>query len=204
MNKKPLHSITPLERKNLQICAAIARSCGDCHVCCDVFQIDELHKACWTPCIHCDNGCKIHKSRPKVCRLWFCYWALKQLPETCRPDKCGFIIECSQHPGKKVLTIWETMPGTFNQKSREITEIALYLLKKFNHKDLIWNRYGCKLVNNSNGSLKGGYCSIKKDGIDFHYYIEPGEVPDKALYTHYHSPIVELGLVINDPSIIAQ
>jgi hypothetical protein len=184
MTNKPPCVYTPEEKECIKANAAIARECGGCHVCCQALAIEELHKECWTLCTHCDQGCQIYKDRPKSCRLWYCYWALKYLPETYRPDKCGFLIEGRKNLGNKAICIWETIPGTFKQKNLEIIEPALKILKRFNLKDLTWIRYGIKIKNNGNGLPEGKLLSIKKNDIDFHYYLEPDEI----ICTHYYNP----------------
>lgn len=73
------------------------RECGECSVCCNVVSIDDpdLVKL---PRIDCANlrpegGCSIHKTRPEICRNWFCMWRyLPQLNDDWRPDKKGIMV----------------------------------------------------------------------------------------------------------------
>ena len=52
------------------------RSCGTCTLCCKVFPVPDLAKPAGKWCQHCQpgKGCRIHETRPEVCRKFFCGW----------------------------------------------------------------------------------------------------------------------------------
>ena len=72
------------------------RECGDCTVCCTVPTIDQpgIQKPAGATCRHCDHGCRIHQTRPDVCRQYFCAWRRMEIfSEDWRPDRCGVFSE---------------------------------------------------------------------------------------------------------------
>lgn len=52
------------------------RDCGDCTLCCKVFDVPVLDKPSGRWCQHCQpgRGCGIHATRPQYCRDFFCLW----------------------------------------------------------------------------------------------------------------------------------
>jgi len=88
------------------------KQCGPCNMCCIVLKIDDnkLKKEADTPCKHLspEKGCSIYADRPETCRNWLCAWmAIPGLPNTLRPDKCGFVIRPSDSPFEYTLTASE-------------------------------------------------------------------------------------------------
>ena len=72
------------------------RECGDCTVCCTVPTIDQpgIQKQAGATCRHCDHGCRIHDTRPEVCRQYFCGWRQMEIfGEEWRPDRSGVFSE---------------------------------------------------------------------------------------------------------------
>jgi hypothetical protein len=68
--------------------------CGECTLCCDLFEIKWLNKPINTKCIYCDKGCKIYDSKPKECTDFNCmYIQVENISEDLRPDKCKVIFE---------------------------------------------------------------------------------------------------------------
>ena len=80
------------------------RECGDCVVCCEALKIDTpaLSKPAGTLCRHSSgHGCKIHETRPDICRAWFCGWRrIAAMPEAARPDRSGLLVslDFNRHP----------------------------------------------------------------------------------------------------------
>lgn len=72
------------------------RDCGECGLCCKVFEFAELSKPAGVWCQHhrSRKGCSIHESRPQTCRLFFCTWILRpeEFGEDWRPDIAGFLM----------------------------------------------------------------------------------------------------------------
>jgi len=80
------------------------RTCGECQVCCEYFQIPELDKPRGAKCRHqCDKGCAIwgQDSRPKRCNEFRCGWLSGQVgqDERHRPDRSGVMLMDVQLPG---------------------------------------------------------------------------------------------------------
>ena len=72
------------------------RECGDCMVCCTVPTIDQpaIQKPAGATCRHCEHGCRIHETRPEVCRQYFCAWRRMAIfSEDWRPDRSGVFSE---------------------------------------------------------------------------------------------------------------
>jgi hypothetical protein len=74
------------------------RECGSCTLCCKALKIDvpELKKLAAVLCDHCTEGlrCNIYKTRPEVCRGWYCGWRrMRYLGDDWRPDRCGVLID---------------------------------------------------------------------------------------------------------------
>ena len=74
------------------------KKCGSCNQCCISLTINEpgLQKEADIACanLSSDKGCSIYADRPQVCRGFQCGWiTLPKLPNSFRPDKCGFMID---------------------------------------------------------------------------------------------------------------
>lgn len=80
--------------------------CDGCTACCKVLPIDsrlgrlkdevEKHTIIvkeGVQCSYCDNGCTIHKERPRICRTFDCVYIQDGYDESLRPDKSGVIFE---------------------------------------------------------------------------------------------------------------
>jgi len=73
------------------------RECGSCGVCCKIPFIDDeaLQKPPGALCVNFDKvaGCKIYRTRPQVCRDYYCGWRMMpNLDDDWRPDKSGVFI----------------------------------------------------------------------------------------------------------------
>ncbi len=70
------------------------RECDGCTVCCTVKSIDELHKPTFTRCPNdCGGACAIYGKHPASCQAYSCLWLKEKLPEECKPDKCGVMLD---------------------------------------------------------------------------------------------------------------
>jgi hypothetical protein len=112
-----------------------ARSCGDCRVCCTLFEIPEVKKDLNSPCRHESRnpsapGCKIYAHRPQVCRTFECAWKLGLGTNRDRPDRLGIMLyTINLEDGLPGLAIVEAHPGAFQTK-RVRDMIALYQARK--------------------------------------------------------------------------
>lgn len=80
-----------------------ARSCGDCHACCQFPAIDELSKPAGVLCSHVvDEACEIYAERPAPCRAYTCLWIEGEFEEPHRPKDLGLVLDhplaLEQHP----------------------------------------------------------------------------------------------------------
>ena len=72
------------------------RSCGTCTLCCKVFPVPDLAKPAGKWCQHCQpgKGCRIHETRPQVCRKFFCGWMVSPgLGPEWKPERCKVIVQ---------------------------------------------------------------------------------------------------------------
>jgi uncharacterized protein len=74
-----------------------ARTCGECSMCCYLFDLPELKKPKNKWCQHCDpgKGCSIHnQERPEICGAYSCSWLLGAgaLPDEWFPPKSKMIV----------------------------------------------------------------------------------------------------------------
>lgn len=93
--------------------------CGECTACCTAYEIPELNKPAFTPCIHLTkSGCGIYDSRPETCRRFKCSWLNGKLGNdiTFRPDKLGLVTSGHEDivigPYAQVIEVWD---GAVNQ-----------------------------------------------------------------------------------------
>jgi len=73
------------------------RVCGECTACCKAVTIDlpDFKKPPGVLCVHCGekSGCRIHDTRPQVCRTWYCGWRIRgNLNDSWRPDRSSVLI----------------------------------------------------------------------------------------------------------------
>ncbi len=111
-----------------------ARDCGDCRVCCTLFEIPEVKKSLNEPCRHQGasdgSGCKIYAHRPEVCRKFDCAWKLGLAGDFDRPDRLGVMFyTVDLEDGLPGLAIVESTPGAF-ERPRVRDMIALYQSRK--------------------------------------------------------------------------
>ena len=75
--------------------AAAGKSCGDCNLCCELYEIEELSKPMHTLCVHAraGSGCAIHGLHPKTCRTFRCLWLMRpDLDDLWLPAVAGFVL----------------------------------------------------------------------------------------------------------------
>lgn len=95
------------------------RQCGECSLCCTVLRVDALAKLGGIPCVQLADplrggGCRIHASRPAVCRRYRCLWLQGGLAEHERPDRLGAIVDL-QAGGEGVrLSIRQAAAGVYD------------------------------------------------------------------------------------------
>jgi hypothetical protein len=105
----------------------VERECGDCRVCCTIFEIPELEKPKRQLCVHlCKKGCEIYPERPSTCRAYRCRWLQgdPQLERRDRPDRLGVVFDTQgdANPllqGIKHVIAREVLPSAFKRKRAE-------------------------------------------------------------------------------------
>jgi hypothetical protein len=73
----------------------MARTCGECTLCCKVMGVTSLQKPRDRWCQHCEpgKGCQIYEQRPAECREFRCLWLdWEWMPEDLRPDKSKVVL----------------------------------------------------------------------------------------------------------------
>lgn len=101
------------------------RACGPCSLCCTVLRVDELAKRGGEDCVHQrpEGGCRIHASRPGICRAYRCLWLRGRLEPADRPDRLGAVLDFVNHGGQLMLEIRQARAGSFDASPR-LQEIA--------------------------------------------------------------------------------
>ena len=104
------------------------RPCGGCTACCTALYVEELAKQAGLPC-SClrGDGCGIWEERPRICRGFFCNWALgdPSLPEEARPDRSGLLAWAECGAAGLILQVRELRPGALQaEEARRLVERA--------------------------------------------------------------------------------
>lgn len=72
------------------------RACGDCSLCCKVYEFLEVPTSAGEWCRHFAPGlrCTIHETRPNQCRRYQCAWTLNDfIDEVWKPTVSGFVMD---------------------------------------------------------------------------------------------------------------
>lgn len=79
-------------------------TCDGCYECCELFEVKSsktktieiinIDKPAGILCEHCNSGCTVYETRPKICRDFVCAYIQQEgISIELRPDKCGIIFE---------------------------------------------------------------------------------------------------------------
>ncbi len=71
------------------------RNCDGCTMCCKIMGVQEIDKAPWQWCKHCDAsaGCRIYEERPGECRTFNCHYLLDpSVGEHWKPSRSKMIL----------------------------------------------------------------------------------------------------------------
>lgn len=123
------------------------RKCGECTLCCLLFEIRDINKKRNEVCIHCSkNGCDIYNTRPDCCRGFDCaYLQSNNKNIELRPDKCGIIFE----------RVGDHVFFGLQDPRKELKDIALKQIKSFliqGFSVIIENKGGRKIYMNKEHS----------------------------------------------------
>ena len=90
----------------IQIPLVPGRECGDCMLCCKLFELDELAKPRGKWCQHAvaGKGCSIHADRPGACQTFFCKWMMDpSLGPDWKPSKSKFVLQPMPNGNMQIL-----------------------------------------------------------------------------------------------------
>ncbi len=105
-------NIEPNRQENDDAANGSGRVCGDCKLCCKVFEVAALNKSSGVWCEHCPaRGCSIHADRPRECRDYGCLWLCGSIPEPCRPDKIHVTFDLKDMGDFQIITAGESHRG---------------------------------------------------------------------------------------------
>ncbi len=99
--------------------AAIAKSCGDCGLCCKLMGVTALAKPAGKWCRHFSKttGCAIYADRPDDCRVFNCLWLLTEaLDETWKPSVAGFVLHSEQGGARLIVESDPTRPHDWRRE----------------------------------------------------------------------------------------
>lgn len=74
---------------------ATLKVCGDCTLCCKVYEIEDFEKKPGTVCHHVrpEGGCGVWGLHPKICQEFKCLWLKHDdMNGQWRPDHAGFVL----------------------------------------------------------------------------------------------------------------
>ncbi len=74
---------------------AALKVCGDCTLCCKVYEIEDFEKKPGTVCHHVrpEGGCGVWGLHPKICQEFKCLWLKHDdMNGQWRPDHAGFVL----------------------------------------------------------------------------------------------------------------
>ncbi len=89
----------PAKRASLKVC-------GDCTLCCKVYEIEDFEKQPGKVChnVRHEGGCSVWGLHPKVCQEFKCLWLKHDdMSAVWRPDFAGFVLRLE--PDGKTLAI---------------------------------------------------------------------------------------------------
>ncbi len=88
-----------VEESKPPVIPVAGRNCGDCAMCCKLGEIKEVGKPDGKWCQHCTTRrhCDIYDTRPTVCRTYYCFFMLSDLPEEWRPSTSRFMVSQMQN-----------------------------------------------------------------------------------------------------------
>ena len=70
------------------------RTCGDCTLCCELLEVEELKIPARCKCPHemKHGGCAIYQTRPSVCRDFACKWLVDPTFDEIWTHTEGFVL----------------------------------------------------------------------------------------------------------------
>jgi hypothetical protein len=93
------------------------RPCGDCSLCCKVYEFMEISKPAGEWCRHFAPGqrCTIHDVRPNQCRSYQCAWTLNEfIDDAWKPDMSHFVMDI--RPTEVLVISDPDRPGSWKRE----------------------------------------------------------------------------------------
>jgi hypothetical protein len=149
------------------------RECGECSLCCTVLRVDELDKLGGVTCEHvlAHGGCRIHPTRPGICRGYRCLWLRGGLELDDRPDRLGAVVDILTEGHTTRLSIQEAHAGAFDASPRlhEIVDryrgsMPVRLVEAGNVMDPD-RPFRVLLANGEEQRILGEFVEIYRDGV---------------------------------------
>jgi hypothetical protein len=94
------------------------RSCGTCSLCCKVLRIEEVQSPAGEWCRHCDpgHGCRIHPTRPNICRDFYCMWLThKEVGAHWMPARCKMVLRWELNGARLAVHVDGSSPGAWRR-----------------------------------------------------------------------------------------
>ncbi len=102
----------PARRANLKVC-------GDCNLCCKVYDVEDFEKKAGHHCHHSgrEGGCGIWGLHPKACQEFKCLWLRHdEMSGLWRPDTAGFVIRLENGGSTVILDVDPDRPAAWKQE----------------------------------------------------------------------------------------
>ncbi len=124
---------------------APGRECGNCTLCCKVYDIHEIRKPEGRWCQHCTpgRGCRIHEDRPDQCREFFCLWLTDaDIPLDWKPERTKVVLSVFPENGFVYGQVDPGSPQAWRKEPyfSELKRLSASLLKQNRHLIMFVNR----------------------------------------------------------------
>ena len=105
-------SVAPSRRASLKMC-------GDCNLCCKIYDVEDLEKKAGQHCHHSgrEGGCGIWGLHPKSCQEFKCLWLKHDdMSGLWRPDNAGFVMRLEAGGRNLILDADPDRPAAWKQE----------------------------------------------------------------------------------------
>ena len=102
----------PAKRANLKVC-------GDCTLCCKVYEIEDFEKKPGTTChnVRPEGGCGVWGLHPKACQEFKCLWLKHDdMNGQWRPDHAGFVLRLEPNGTTLAVDVDHDRPNAWRQE----------------------------------------------------------------------------------------
>ena len=94
------------------------RDCGGCTMCCKLIGVPAMEKPPGQWCSECEIavGCKIHETRPQMCRDFLCAWAQGIAPLNAKPDRTRVVLSWTLDGKYPVAYVYPERPDAWKKE----------------------------------------------------------------------------------------